>query len=241
MEGLKLSCVFAGCGFLLSFIFGLFSRTSILSVLLKALLFGILFGVLGFCISFIFEKFLYDDSINEFSTDISQGESGASAMSASGSKGQIVDITIQDEELEKSESDNHFMVGDNHQMLHDTDLSAKVKPESTTETQPGFVPLKNFETINNISGKEAVSPDSGSAEKSKAAETVMDGGIDTLPDMNNLVYEDNSSAGSNEEGLNTVFDSTTSIQSSKGEVPEIKDAALMAKAISSVLSDENSL
>lgn len=244
MKGLKFSCIFAGCGFLLSFLFGLFSHTSILSVLLKALIFGIIFGVLGFCISFIFEKFLYEDSANDFSTDVSQGDSGSVPGSA-GSKGQLVDITIQDEELEKSDSENHFMVGDNHQMLHESDIASKVKVEENKDSQPGFVPLKNFETLNGLSGKESVTPDavtSQPAGSEKAMANAMEEGIDTLPDMNSLVYEDNSSSDSDDDEVaNTGFDSATSIHSSSNEVPEIKDAGLMAKAISSVLSDENSL
>lgn len=241
MKGLKFSCIFAGCGFILSFLFGLFSHTSILSVLLKAFIFGVIFGILGFCISIVFEKFLYDDSMNEFSADIAQSESGAPVAASSIAKGQMVDITIQDEELEKSESDNHFMVGDNHQMLHESDYSAKVTSEAVKDTQPGFVPLKNFETVNNISGKESVAPDSVSVAPEIASEKVMEEGIDTLPDMNNLVYEDNSSSESDDDSVSTGFDSTTSVHSSNNEVPEIKDAGLMAKAISSVLSDDNSL
>jgi len=247
MKGLKFSCIFAGCGFLLSFLFGLFSHTSILSVLLKALTFGIIFGILGFGISIIFEKFLYEDSASEFSSDVSQNESGSVSAAPVTSKGQVVDITIQDEELGPGESDNHFVVGDNHQMLHDSDLVTKAKVEEVKETQPGFVPLKNFETVTNLSGKEAVSPDSVSAvaaENNSGMRSVsaMEDGIDTLPDMNNLVIEDNNSSDSeDDDAVNTGFDSATSVHSSNNEVPEIKDAGLMAKAISSVLSDENSL
>lgn len=245
MKGVKFGGVFAACGFLLSLIFGLFSHTSILSVLLKALIFGLIFGGLGFGISIVFDTFLKDDSVGDFSSDASIGEGNPSVpQMAVSSKGQMVDITIQDEELPESESDNHFVVGDNHQMLHDSDFK-KSEPETSEKSKSdGFVPLKNFETLKNLSGKESVSPEAVKSVpvSNDFGSSSFNNGIDTLPDMNNMVLEEESSESEESDGADTGFGQTTTVShSSNREPPEIKDASLIAKAISSVLADENSL
>lgn len=240
MRGLKISGIFATCGFLLSLIFGLFSHTSFISVLLKALIFAICFGLLGFVIDFIFNKFLLDESVmttSEGNQNISNGSEGSST------KGQLVDITIEDEELVPSSSDNHFVVSENHQMLNDSDVVDKSKDqteqkEKTEETQDnGFVPLKNLETLKNFAGKEAVSPDSVVSNTNENEDNSKN--LDTLPDMNNLSLENNNS-GYEDAETDTDFVSSANMNKNNGEPTEIKDAALMAKAISSVLSDEES-
>ena len=249
MRGLKVVVPFAACGFLLSFVAGLFSHSSFLSILLKALIFALVFGLLGFGISFLFKKFLSDgtgaDFQSEYTADSSAAPAGNSAL------GQNVDITIQDEELRPSESENHFVVGDNHQMLNDSDVRNKGNAAQEPDSSQGFVPLRNFETVQNLSGKEAVIPSEAIAseaapEKSAPVniETNIEGGIDTLPDMENFVYSDASESGSNDDDSDAVTESefVSSVSSNKkNDGPaEVQDAALMAKAISSVLSDENS-
>ena len=257
MRGLKVVIPFAACGFILSFVAGLFSHTSILSVLLKALIFAILFGVLGLAIGFVYSKFL-DDGTSDYQGDTSEGFSQTSAPSSA--LGQKVDITIQDEELEKSESENHFVVGDNHQMLNDSDVK-NTKNESVEDSSQGFVPLRNFETVKNFSGKEAQSPfvagssnstsgeSNESSEASSSVRSQIDSSdndsLDTLPDMENFAFGgDDSNSDDVSEIHNSDSDSefvSVSSGSKKQEEVEVKDAALMAKAISSVLSDENSI
>ncbi len=260
MRSAKSIGLFAACGFILSFVSGLFSNSSILSVLIKALIFAVVFGVLGLGISFIFNKFLFDGSSgdfqSEYSTDTSSAAPNASAL------GQNVDITIQDEELRPSESENHFVVGENHQMLNDSDVRTSANKTEDNSASQGFVPLRNFETVKNFSGKEAVIPAEAvavekAAESSAPAQTQSapvtsfetnnsDGGIDTLPDMENFVFSESSSSGSEDDdalasGTGSDFVSSSGSHKKNDAPAEIQDAALMAKAISSVLSDENSL
>ena len=158
MRSAKYIGLFAACGFILSFVSGLFSHSSILSVLLKALIFAVVFGLLGFGISFIYSKFLSDGSGGDYQGDYSTDASSSSVQSSP--LGQNVDITIEDEELRPSESDNHFVVGDRHQMLNDSDVREAASGGGAAEkdSSQGFVPLRNFETVQNISGKEAVIP-----------------------------------------------------------------------------------
>ncbi len=250
MKGIKFGCVFAGLGFLLSFISGLFSHTSILSILLKALIFAIIFGALGFLISFIYEKFLDDGSSSGFSgdTEISTPTTGEGAVPVTG---QHVDITIQDEELESSDSSNHFVVGENHQMLNSSDVRKSGDTETEIPSDNGFVPLRKTETLRDLSSKEAVSSDelpkvSKDISQPSSLSNSEDVGIDTLPDMGNLEFGQSESSESSQSDDSEIesdseYVSSSQNRKSSNEVPEIKDAALMAKAISSVLSDEDAI
>lgn len=262
MKNAKFVAGFAACGFILSFIFGLFSHSQFLSILLKALIFGIVFGFLGFVISFLAGKFLLEESGNDFDTDISNAGPKNTVSENSTSKGHIVDITIKDEELPVGTSENRFTVGDNHQMLNETDYGASlgesVQNVDTSETDPNvsFMPVKSIETLTNVSSKEAIHPDSIATSVAPATKTAPnktesafndDKGIDTLPDISgfavdNLPTTDTSAVVEdvdNESGSEFVTTATRS-RSSTAEVPEINDASLYAKAISSVLSAEES-
>lgn len=267
MRSAKYIGLFAACGFILSFVSGLFSHSSILSVLLKALIFAVVFGLLGLGISFIYSKFLSDGTGGEFQSDYTADTSSVPA--AGSALGNNVDITIQDEELAPSESENHYVVGENHQMLNDSDVRGSQGGNSDAQSSSqGFVPLRNFETVKNFSGKEAVIPAEAvavqAAEPVEMAEEVTedstsqqtqtenstspaafsgggDGGIDTLPDMENFVFSESSGSASDDDDSGTDSEFVSMGSSKKNNGPaEVQDAALMAKAISSVLSDENS-
>lgn len=255
MRKVKASIAFAVCGFLISFVFGLFSHTAFGFVLLKALIFAVIFAVLGFCISFIYDKFL-DDSAGENSSDSS--DLSSSAPKSEVQKGQIVDFTIRDEELPRGDSSNHFVVNDNRQMLNNNDTMQKKEPsissddkvENTPPQDNGFVPLRNFETVTNLSSKEAVSPSDAQSPQTiiKAApeDTNLESDIDVLPDMENLDFGNKGSESSAGEDASTDSDTSdfTGSFSSSGskktlEDVGIQDAALMAKAISSALSNDD--
>lgn len=257
MKNAKFVAGFAVCGFILSFIFGLFSHSSILSILLKALIFGIVFGVLGFVISFLSDKFLLEENGNDFDTDISNASPKTANSENSDSKGHIVDITIKDEELPIGVSENSFAVGNNHQMLNDTDygkpdLDKMPEPENR-ETDPNvsFVPVQKLETLTNVSSKESIHPDSigtpNNAPNNAAKAFNDEKGIDTLPDISGFAIDNLPSTDAasvvedvdSESGSEFVTTATRSM-STETEVPEIKDASLYAKAISSVLSAEDS-
>ena len=263
MRNVKFVAAFAVCGFLLSFVFGLFSHSSILSILFKAFVFSLCFALLGFGIDFVFSHFLDDQgSTSEFGGDT------VSVSAPASSNGRMVDITIQDEELPPGESQNRFIVGENHQMLNDSDLkrSGSVAVHSTREHEPekndsempksenavqsenanasdnGFVPIKPKETFQNVSGKEAVaSAEVQSVSTGASSSGSKDDELDILPDMSNFALDSPSHSGSNDDvGTEEEFVSSSRAGKGDGEGAEIKDAALMAKAISSVLSDDNS-
>lgn len=240
MRGIKTGTVFAVCGFLLSLIFGLFSHTSILSVLLKAILFALSFGVLGLIINFVFTKFLANESTNEFG---SESNSEKNIYSNHSTTGNIVDITIQDEDLEKGGSDNHFVVNDNHQMLNDSDLESKKEENSVvSENENGFIPLKKIETLKSLTGKEAITPENAIINSTSENDMQFNGDekLDVLPDMNNVNFESNNSTVPDDVETDDGFVSSGNYHKNNDDGAEIKDASLMAKAISSILSDEDS-
>lgn len=236
--------VISGCaafGFILSFVFGLFSHSKFYFILLKALIFALIFAVVGLLISFVFSKFLDDDSPSEFA---SSDDSGSAAQK------QGANLVVVDQEFERGDSENHFVVGEKHQMLNESDIEHTDDSSADKKSsESGFVPLRNTETMNNISGTEAVKTDSQASSTTyvdsavvKNTDSAISEGLDTLPDMENFNFES--------KPLNVVTSSDDSVSSSsfgfssekkETEGMEVQDAALMAKAISSVLSEEKDL
>ncbi|MCI6809495.1 MAG: hypothetical protein MR958_04800 [Spirochaetia bacterium] len=249
MRKIKFSCIFAGAGFLISFVFGLFSGRDIGLVLLRAIIFALIYALIGFGISFLYEKFLSDDSSDLSSDSINVNPGNKDSVQ----KGQVVDVTIQDEDLPQGDSLNHFVINDSHQMLNKNDTnqnaaeSAVEQTEAVENSEPvntGFVPLKNFETVNNFSSQEAVVAEVTGVKASTRPSSV-DGELDVLPDMENLDFGSKTSgvSDSSSEGYEdsiTEFSSTTSSRHKSLEDVGIQDAALMAKAISSALSNDES-
>lgn len=259
MKNIKFVAVFSVCGFILSFLFGLFSHTHLIIVLLKALLFGVVFGGLGFGISFVSHKFLSEDGGSVTGIDVEMSTGNAKTSESQNQKGQLVNISIRDEELPLGVSDNHYVVGESHQMLNENDyghLNQNSQAQTSVAPDPNvsFKPVRNLETLTNVSSKESVTPESIAANSnvSQSSSNVSmnnsnsDEGIDTLPDISAFAMENISSSSEDEavsdvdtdSGSEFVTTATRSL-SSDAEVPEIKDASLFAKAISSVLSAED--
>ncbi len=237
--------VISGCatfGFILSFVFGLFSHSKFYFILLKALIFALVFALVGLLISIVFSKFLDDDSPSEF----------ASSDDSGNTQKQGANLVVVDQEFERGDSENHFVVGEKHQMLNENDIEHT--DDSTADkknSDSGFVPLRNTETVNNISGTESVKAASQASSTAYADSSVVKNtdsaiseGLDTLPDMENFNFES--------KPLNVVTSSDDSVSSSsfgfssekkeaEGKGMEEQDAELMAKAISSVLSEEKDL
>ena len=246
MRNFKSILYFAIFGFLISFVFGLFSHSSFVSILIKAIIFLLIFAVLGFIISFVFSKFLDDESTNDLS-----GEEGLNSSSQeNNTKGRVVDLVIQDEELSPKQSENSFFVGSNRQMLNESDYSSNNKTNFEKNENSGFVPLRDVETSQNVSSVEAISSSSlnnGSVENittlGSSGETTSEG-LDVLPEMSSLSTMDENSGynGNDEDDNDNGFEPsyTSSNRKSDSFVGDMPDTGLIAKAISSVLSQESS-
>ena len=255
----KVVSISAGIGFVLSLICGFFSHSSFIRILLVALLFAIVFAIMAILISFLYNKFLNLDGTG--------GDVGYS-MALAGNKnstGGKADIVISELDLEPTGNTNHYKVGNNRQMLNESDYRSS-KPvidnsgaSGYSSSSGGFVPLRDKETADNFSGTESVGTgnngkkgfgvqfasmtDAGNAfsNASKGSGTL------DLPDLANL----NLSSGQSEDSEGISFggsdsevtsDNTDFISSAlkykDDNNGDIKDASLMAKAISSILSEE---
>lgn len=240
MRNLKFIIMSAAGGFLLSLFFGIFSHSSFFKVLLTALICAVVFALLGAGIQFLYSKFLDVETSGSFES------SSTGASKSSSSTGSTVDLVVQDEELVQTGNSNHYEVGDNHQMLNESDISKKNNFQNFENQNGEFVPLRNSESYKNISGTEAVSNafyDAASKSENKNTE-VSSNDLDVLPDMG--VFAKSESTSSNESSENSsynTFEESSSFvksidTSGDDSTAEIKDASLMAKAISSILADE---
>ncbi|MCR4734761.1 MAG: hypothetical protein K5829_07160 [Treponema sp.] len=270
MRNLKFPVSFAIFGFALSLFFGFFSGSHFGVIILRALIFAVVFFAIGFVIKMIYGKFLYDDTASDFEGD-QLGNTESSTPSDSSVKGQHVDLVIKDEELESETSDNHYVVGSNHQMLSESDLkknSASSRQDSslskefaasssgelasspdensdlqkssqTEEKAPEFVPLGK-ENFNKISGVEAVQSENIQASIIRPVENSSGSELDVLPDMADLDMSDSSESVEDAETDDAEFvSSALASKKNESEGTEVKDASLMAKAISSLLSSES--
>lgn len=251
MHSLKLVSFSAACGFILSLICGFFSKSSFVKIFFIALLWALIFAAMAFLIYLVYSKFLdvaTDGEVVVNSTTVDLNDNKPAV-------GQNVDLIIQDQELERSQSLNHYDVGDNHQMLTDDDIKKKSIREqnsisidndfsshnSVQNESQSFVPVRNLETVTNVSGTESKKYDEIQSVSSNEDEQ-----IDTLPDMGNMGFSSSqedipfaSSKGGDSINYDDSF-SESSFGTEKKDVSadEVQDASLMAKAISSILSEE---
>ena len=248
MKNIKFVSFSAGAGFILSLTFGIFSKSGILKVFLTALVFALIFAVLGFGLTFVYEKFLSLDS-----SEIDSTKSTESKSTVSSSVGNNVDIVIEDQELERSGSNNRFNVGENRSMLNTSDVvtsnnSSSVNSSIAEDSKSNFVPVRNLETLTNISGTEAVKPSAvanKSAEISESSSSKNDD-LDVLPDFGNLgmpATPMSSFSSSANDSIDEFSDTESSfVYTSKRndvDTDKFQNTELIAKAISTVLSDES--
>lgn len=248
MKNIKFVSFSAGAGFILSLTFGIFSKSGILKVFLTALVFALIFAVLGFGLTFVYEKFLSLDS-----SEIDSTKSTESKSTVSSSVGNNVDIVIEDQELERSGSNNRFNVGENRSMLNTSDVvtsnnSSSDNSSIAEDSKSNFVPVRNLETLTNISGTEAVKPSAvanKSAEISESSSSKNDD-LDVLPDFGNLgmpATPMSSFSSSANDSIDEFSDTeSSSVYTSKRndvDTDKFQNTELIAKAISTVLSDES--
>ena len=247
MKNIKFVSFSAGAGFILSLSFGIFSKSGILKVFFTALVFALIFAVLGFGLTFVYEKFLSLDSSEIDSTKSTESKTVSSSV------GNNVDIVIEDQELERSGSNNRFNVGENRSMLNTSDVvtsnnSSSDNSSIAEDSKSNFVPVRNLETLTNISGTEAVKPSAvanKSAEISESSSSKNDD-LDVLPDFGNLgmpATPMSSFSSSANDSIDEFSDTeSSSVYTSKRndvDTDKFQNTELIAKAISTVLSDES--
>ena len=249
MKNIKSVAICAAAGFVLSLISGFFSKSGFGHILLMALIFAVVFGLLGFGISIVFDKFLNVESVASESAD-SSGSEGFVPAPEKRNLGQNVDIVIQDEPLEPSSNPNRYDVGENHQMLNESDYnssgaSEEAAPEKIVPKDE-FVPIRNLETVSNFSGNESETPTEAEERREAIVQQQKEKGseLDVLPDMSDFKIKSDSPDSEDDTVIISESDeakfvhSATNYTSSDVGNGEIKDASLMAKAISSILAEE---
>ena len=210
MKNIKYVIVFSVTGFILSLLCGLISGANAGRVFLFALLFAAVFGGLSILISFIYNKFLYIENSSPEQTNIQNEQNFVNQNQEKVSPlGQNVNLVIQDEDLEQSGNSTHYVVGDNHQMLNDTDYTHN-KTDNTEQTsspeKPAdeFVPIRNYETVNNFSSNESINSTEANNKRDAAVEKIdqKSENLDVLPDMSDMTIGNSSSE--DEEDSDTV-------------------------------------
>ena len=246
---IKFISISAGIGFILSLFCGFFSHSSFIRILLVAILFAIIFAIIAILVFFLYNKFLNIDNID--------GDSGYTLALAGNNKNAAnnkADIVISELELEQTGNNNHYDVGNNRQMLNESDYNNAQAAVDVSGSSGEFVPLRDKETVDNFSGTESVSSGKGGKTGNSVQFASMtntgdafsnaagnSSGLD-LPDLNNLTIssgQDSDQYGSEGEVLsdNTDFISSA-LKYTDDNAGNIQDASLMAKAISSILSEE---
>ena len=123
LKNIKFAAGFSIFGFVLSFIFGLFSRPFVFfHTFLIALIFAVVFACLGMGLQILFDKVLdFQSQEDGFAPQ------GAASVSSGAPVGQNVNIVIEDEDIPQTEGESDFFVGTNHQMLNDEDVLSDEK------------------------------------------------------------------------------------------------------------------
>lgn len=262
MQNIKFMSVSAGIGFVLSLFCGLFSHSSFGRVFLIAILFALIFAILSILIQLLFNKFLNVDAVGD---DVGYSISASISGGNKGSVNHKVDITINEADLPQTGNNNHYEVGDNRQMLNDDDikkstaesskigneifggagnLSGNIKVNSSlSKSMNEGRTLNNAGSTQDTAPKQDFSSAAASANAKRAAKTSSGFNSDSLPDIGDIsfIQDDNPV---NEEDPDIVLNENSDFISSALKYKDdnsnsIKDAALMAKAISSIISEEN--
>lgn len=247
-------CYCSCIGFFLSFFIGLVSGVSFSHVLIRALIFAPLFGVMCIGITFVYQKFLSNES-NGFSVD---GD-----VAPSRPVGGVVNIVVDDTNLVDEGMSPKFTIATNHADLHEKRTEPPVyRPEpevSEPVLEPGaaenpaaapsspaqessFKPV----TLGSASGESAAQPsvsDSPAPHASPAASAPSgEESLDELPDIGSMGIEEASGGTASE--LDSPAEVVTDTEFATGgskmkEQPVSGDTNVMAKAIQTLLAQDN--
>jgi hypothetical protein len=262
MKNIKFVIGFAASGFLLSFIAGLFSRSGFGHILLMAAVFAVVFGGLAFLIQFLMDGVLNIDA------QPAAAESASEQAPKTGSVVDITvqdeDLPAEDNTPQFFVGANHQMLNKNDYSgddLERTDAFSRGAEQpvpdidavqnsdepvrkqdgarSTVETSAdaGFVPLPLQETAASLSGTEAEENTEIKVSAESSGDDLRNLEDDTLDDLPEL--QDLKPGTADEESVSedTEFSKAGSPKKTEDKA-EVKDAAIMAKAISTILSKD---
>lgn len=182
---------FAAVGFVLSFLFGLFSGVGFLHILLRAVIFAAVFAVLSILISFLEEKFL---SLPQ-DLSISEGESSARPVT-----GGSVNITIDDDSLPDDDQGPQFTVSENRPSLGSEQLRSDSQRAPVQPQRPVQTKSEDLESVRMASEAPSAPPAEESVSESSVASPMQSVPAQESPAFQpvNLAQRESSSSPQNE-------------------------------------------
>lgn len=240
----------AVCGFAVSFLISLIATHRFGFSLLRGAIFAVVFGLIAVGITFLYDKFLSDEGDSEVSSSPEKNKSGS-----------IVDITINDETLPDDGQGPQFFVSNNKKPLETDDKSVagdfenksnanaqeNKSPELEKDNSSAFkaVPLGQPFKAENTEASEVKKASEESAEPkvAEADEEPLEG-LDSLPDIGNIVSEEKKETSDDDLIKDSDFAESGQTESShKAEFPDGSKAAshdteTMAKAIRTLLKKD---
>lgn len=264
MKNLKFIIGFSIFGFLISFVSGFASNSTFLKMLLNAFIFLFVFAFLGAAIVFLWDKFLSTEFQNaEYVTSRNDNSSKTAGQTVDIT---IQDEALQNDDNASQffVGSNHQMLTKedvaekvkNNNAASDSSekvdswgadiktVSVDKKQDVSDANNSGFVPVALAENPANISSSEAksgveyknIDNNSKNNESSGSVE------LDVLPDLQELQNIQEMTSSKDVQEAPSVESTGFVVEDAKKAVSEAnadsKDAALMAKAISTLLSKE---
>lgn len=264
MKNIKFIIGFSIFGFLISFVSGFASNSTFLKMLLNAFIFLFVFAFLGAAIVFLWDKFLSTEFQNaEYVTSRNDNSSKTAGQTVDIT---IQDEALQNDDNASQffVGSNHQMLtkedvaekAKNNNAASDSpekvdSWGADIKTVSVDKKQDvsdvnnsGFVPVALAENPANISSSEAKSglEYQNIDNSSKNNESSGSVELDVLPDLQELQNIQEMTSSKDVQEAPSVESTGFVVEDAKKAVSEAnadsKDAALMAKAISTLLSKE---
>ena len=264
MKNLKFIIGFSIFGFLISFVSGFASNSTFLKMLLNAFIFLFVFAFLGAAIVFLWDKFLSTEFQNaEYVTSKNDNSSKTAGQTVDIT---IQDEALQNDDNASQffVGSNHQMLTKedvaekvkNNNVASDSPekvdswgadiktVSVDKKQDVSDANNSGFVPVALAENPANISSSEAKSglEYQNIDNSSKNNESSGSVELDVLPDLQELQNIQEMTSSKDVQEAPSVESTGFVVEDAKKAVSEAnadsKDAALMAKAISTLLSKE---
>lgn len=264
MKNIKFIIGFSIFGFLISFVSGFASNSTFLKMLLNAFIFLFVFAFLGAAIVFLWDKFLspefqnaeYIASKNANSprtsgqtVDITiqdealQNDDNASQFYVGSNHQMLTKDDISEKTKNNNESDEKSEKVDSWGADIKT-VSVDKKQDASDVNNSGFVPVALAENPANISSSEAKSGVEYKNIDNNSINNESSGSVelDVLPDLQELQNIQEMTSSKDVQEAPSVESTGFVVEDAKKAVSEAnadsKDAALMAKAISTLLSKE---
>ena len=262
MKNIKFVIGFAICGFLLSFAAGLFSHSGFFHIILMAVIFAGVFGALAFFIQFLMDGVLSIDG-QSVSTEGTVVDSVPKTGGVVDITVQDEELPVEENSPQFFVGNNHQMLNKNDYLengnkasdfskqsdspvndidtIHELDRADSVEEQQenveNSASEEGFVPVSLQENAENLSGTEAVKPDKikaeADADDTEYVQNLENDTLDELPDLKDL-----KTSGSDDDIIEDSDFSKAGATHKNDEKTDVKDAAVMARAISTVLAKD---